>query len=170
MQYRKPGLIPDIFPDRHWAARYENAQMTLCRALDWIIRGDAPVRLKAVKEGNVLHLSPSQKNLEYRIRDEFNTVLAQGTATGQLKLPVLPNGTYFCDLLLAGQSFSTTEFKQNSPFGQLTLTPSADTFAPGQPIRGTLSLEKPGREKLKLILKREENGPAQYDPSVYYRF
>ncbi|MBE6377074.1 MAG: hypothetical protein E7050_11530 [Lentisphaerae bacterium] len=152
VKYRKPGMMPDIFPDRYWAARYENAQMTLIRALDWVIKGNS-VPLKAVKEGNVLHLPANMDTAEYRLRDEYNNILAQGKVENHsFTLPELPNGTYYFDLLLPGKSFSTTEFKQYIPERNITLNVASDTLSAGEPVKGTLITGKTFSKPAKIIL------------------
>ncbi|MBE6378511.1 MAG: hypothetical protein E7051_06820 [Lentisphaerae bacterium] len=152
VRYSRAGMLPPIFPDRRWAARYENAQMTLLRALDWVIKGDS-VPLKAVKKGNTIILPENTDDLEYRLRDEYNNILAQGKVKSPVfTLPELPNGTYFFDLLLPGKSFSTAEFTSDIPERKLTLNVAADTILPRKPVKGTLVTGKTFTEPVKAVL------------------
>ena len=130
-------------------ARQENELVFLMRALQWAAGKDVTTG-KVTMDGDGLKIPAGAV---YRIRDEFNRILAQGSAgEGKVSMAGYANGTYYCDLIIPGKACSVFEVVKSSALGKAALTVSSKYLRGKAPFTGEFAVEKAADRAMTLEL------------------
>lgn len=114
--------LPQYEMDSKWAARYEAAQAFVIRSIRWAAKQDNVTNLDDVTIANGVISLKTPADAVLRLRDEFNNIIASVPFTdGSARLPHLPNGHYFCDIIAGDGSFAMHAFDHASELGEVFL-------------------------------------------------
>ena len=140
--------------DNRAKARQENDYVFLTRAMQWAAGKDISVG-KVEDKGSYL---AAPDGAQYRIRDEFNNILVQGTVkNGKIALKEYGNGKYFCDIIRKGKAAGVFAFERQSAIGKAELAVSSKYLRGKAPFKGTFALEKAAAEPLTLTLTLKDS-------------
>ncbi|MBR2425214.1 MAG: beta-galactosidase [Lentisphaeria bacterium] len=130
-------------------ALQENEYVFFTRAMQWAAGKDISTG-KVEDKGSYLS---APDGAQYRLRNEFNAILAQGTVkNGKIPLKEYGNGKFFCDIIVKGKACSVFAFERQSPLGNTKLEVASKHLRGKIPFNGSFSLEKPSALPLTLTL------------------
>ena len=154
-----PALASSYYAtDNRAKAIQENDFVFLTRAMQWAAGKDISTGIVTDK-GSWLS-APNGAN--YRIRDEFNNILAAGTVkNGRIDFSSHTDGKYFCDIIVKGKACSVFPFERKSVLGKAKLSVSAEYLRGKAPFKGTFSLEKASEKPLTLTLTLADSPHAR---------
>ena len=146
-----PALTPSYGAVHNRAkAMQENDLVFLTRAMQWAAGKDISTG-KVEDKGSYLS---APDGVQYRIRDEFNNILAQGIVkNGRIPLKEYGNGKFFCDIIAKGKTCSVFSFERQSVLGKVALAVTKEYNRGKTPFNGSFTLEKPFAKPLTLTLK-----------------
>ena len=136
--YAGPAMTQNYRRGDHRArAIQENEYVFYMRALQWAAGKDVSVG-KMEDKGSYLAVTPG---VQYRIRDEFNNVLATGVAKdGKVPVQQFSSGKYFCDIIVKGKACGVFAFERKSALGEGEITVSSEYLRGKAPFKGTFKI------------------------------
>ncbi len=148
--YRTPALSGSYSDtDNRAKAKQENELVFLTRAMQWAAGKD--ISTGKVEDKGTFLSAPNGAN--YRLRDEFNNILAEGTVkNGKIEFGEHGNGKFFCDIIVKGKACSVFAFERKSVLGTAKIAVSAEYLRGKAPFKGTFSLEKAPAKNMTLTL------------------
>lgn len=154
-----PALASSYYAtDNRAKAIQENDFVFLTRAMQWAAGKDVSTGI--VTDKGTWLSAPDGAN--YRIRDEFNNILAEGVVkNGKIEFAEHGNGKFFCDIIVKGKACSVFPFERKSVLGATKLTVSAEYLRGKTPFTGTFTLEKPSDKDLTLTLTLTDSPHAR---------
>ncbi len=169
-----PAVFPECDKDSRWTAKYESMMALYLRGMLWgggknpEIHFECPELLAAPTigaDGREFTFTVSGKeagscSLDVRIRDEFNKIVATPTAGAKaaykLKIPALPPGGYFADVIVKQKgktaNFGSYRFQVLSSLGKISLEAPGASIEDKAPFGGKIKWGKPSTEELTLAL------------------
>lgn len=139
--------------DNRAAALFENELVFLYRALLWAAGRDVSCG-KIADKGEYL---TANNGAEYRLRDEFNNIVASGEVKrNKINLPKLA-GKYFCDIFLKDEVCGVFAFERTADCGKTQIAVSSEYLRGKVPFKGTFTMEKTFAEPLTLTLSLVDN-------------
>ncbi len=159
-----------------WKARYENNMVLVARALQWTAGRDVSPAVQPqwpshLVAGERIVLPLQLQNtaggiVHWRVRDEWNTVQASGSAplqngkTTAVEIPPLTAGVHFFDVRWEKDgkiaSLGVFGFKIGSPLGGVTISTDKESYERGENVAVRVQLERPLQERAEVVARLED--------------